>query len=323
MTEKAPRMVDRWRRTGSFQPVDVQRARMYGFVFLSKKPDNLRETCARWLTDPTGGVHHYAPALPLVLVTFAQLGRVSAADPPFRDVGWATETEATIWIPTSVLPVELFAPYIFVDLPFAISQGREIYGFPKEIGWFPTPAADAWHADPPDGPQADAFTLDVFGARRFGPEVQFTRQRLLRVARAPLAQSPIAKLWRSLEDAATELQREIFDGPLDDVTDELQRQLSGGRWWLPIGRTVLLKQFWDSLDGARACYQALVQAPIELVDFDGGWRLRGDYRLELEDLESHPLTRDLGLEAGQKALFGYWADLRFRLGRGTVLWKAP
>ena len=76
-----------------------------------------------------------------------------------------------------------------------------------------------------------------------------------------------------------------------------------------------------SIDGmiraAGACYQAIVEATATVIGFRRAGFVRGEYRLDLEHAESHPLRADLGLGEGQlRPELGFWNRLRLprRLG---------
>ena len=59
-------------------------------------------------------------------------------------------------------------------------------------------------------------------------------------------------------------------------------------------RMLFLKQFRDVVHADRACYQAIVEAAISGIGFNGGLISR-DYRLTLNDLDSAPISRELGV----------------------------
>jgi hypothetical protein len=317
-------MVDRWRMSGSFQPFLCRDVRLYGFVFPAEL-SALRETCERWLNRPSDGAVDYEPLAPVVIVTFAHLGRLSAEHPPYRDVGWAAETEATFWIIASSrrerLRPTFFAPYIVVDLPLAIGQGREIYGFPKEIGWFDVPSPGHWHDVPADGSHADRFTLDVFGADRFGEGSELRRRRLLEVRREVSWRSELRERFADHPRAVTQVRTKVL-GALRELGHDLLDNVLPRDEWPPIGTTVLLKQIPDVGSSGSACLQAVVEAGFDPVDFRDGGFLDGPYTLDLHDLESHPLAADLGLRPGARSLLSYWMDFDFRLRAGATVWAA-
>jgi hypothetical protein len=329
MSPSPPRIVDRWNINGSLQPFCADEARMYSFVFFVKR-EPIEELCQRYLNGPSHGAVDYRPPgdlidLPaVVILTFVRIGRLRSQSGPFAHVGWASETEATLWVftPAFVGPVPVrpawFVPYIFVDLPLAISQGREIYGFPKEFGWFHVDT-DAWNPEPGDGPHADAFGLDVFGVERFDGS-PFGQKPLLRVRRQePYARGTIATRWADYGAALGEIVGKSW-GKLDLVTRLFPRAVE--ELWPPTVDSVLLKQFFGAGESGQACYQSVVEVGASVAAFRGGGWLSGIYELDLHDLASHPIAADLGLEQGAEAR-GYWFDFDFRMGPGRTVWQAP
>jgi hypothetical protein len=81
---------------------------------------------------------------------------------------------------------------------------------------------------------------------------------------------------------------------------------------------VFLKQFRDAGDPERACYQAIVEATATVIGFRHAGFVRGEYRLDLEHAESHPLRADLGLGEGElRPELGFWVDYDFRVDAGV------
>lgn len=315
---RVPRVVDRWRLNGSFPPFLAEQARIYGFLLPADRRV-LAELCERHFDSPSEGRVRCEPLFGCVLLTFTRIARLHAEEQPYSEVGWASETEATFWILAprmhGFLPVRwtFFAPYIFVDLPWAISQGREIYGFPKEAGSFAQPDAARWHDQPADGPHADRFTLDAFGTEQFGADAEFKMQRLLEVERVSAAE-PARHFWPRYEDASAGLHRFAKQQSM------LRSAFAGlPLLWPPVGHTILLKQLPAAADGRIAAHQAIIEAGIELRKFRGGGLLHGRYQLHLRDLASHPIRRDLGIEPESEALAAYWMDLDFALQPGVRL----
>jgi hypothetical protein len=322
MAKDAPRIVDRWKIDGSFPPFLAEDARIYGFVLPADRK-KLAETCYQYLDAPSGERLKYEPPFGFVLLTFARIGKLRPETGPYNGVGWAAETEATFWIFAprllGIIPRQLtfFAPYVFVDLQWAISQGREIYGFPKERGWFESPSAADWHADPADGPHADRFTLDAFGVEKFDGS-EFKPRRLLEIERTPTEDPLEPATWSGYGEAVTGLHSlappDLFGRAAAHVVPNL---------WPPVGHTVLLKQIPDAEDGRVACHQSIVEAEIQLRRFRRGWKLRGDYRLRVHALASHPIREELGLELESEVHAAYWMDLSFSLGAGKQIYPRP
>ena len=67
----------------------------------------------------------------------------------------------------------------------------------------------------------------------------------------------------------------------------------------------------------------VVEAPIKVTGFRGGGLLPGRWDIEVADYASHPVARDLGLDAtkllGKR---GFWLDFDFRLEQGAAVWEA-
>ena len=87
---------------------------------------------------------------------------------------------------------------------------------------------------------------------------------------------------------------------------------------------VFLKQFRDIADTRRACYQAVVEAPIHIQTFRQGGILPDAYTLSVHSLESHPLAQALGLKLNdgkQSAALGVWMQVDFSIDVGKEIWR--
>jgi hypothetical protein len=91
------------------------------------------------------------------------------------------------------------------------------------------------------------------------------------------------------------------------------------RWDVPL---VFLKQFPAVEDGERACYQAVVEAPLRVTTFRGARFLPGSYQFRLFRCDSHPLDEDLGLNETQTPALCYWLDFDGTLEYGRTIWEA-
>src|SRR4029450_8834867 len=88
---------------------------------------------------------------------------------------------------------------------------------------------------------------------------------------------------------------------------------------------VFLKQFRDIADTEKAAYQAIVKAPATLTEFHGGGLLLDRYQLVLNDLQSHPIAKTLGLQTEQgriQAIAAAWLHIDFPMQEGVELWRA-
>ena len=89
---------------------------------------------------------------------------------------------------------------------------------------------------------------------------------------------------------------------------------------------VFLKQFRDVTCATKACYQAVVEAPLALRVGGAGYAPLNPDRFEItiEDWASHPIATDIGVEA-RKALTPervFRASLDFDIMLGQEAWRA-
>ncbi len=88
-------------------------------------------------------------------------------------------------------------------------------------------------------------------------------------------------------------------------------------------RSVGLKQFRDAVDGTRACYQAIIEAPLRTAAFNGGGLFQDPFEFTLNDLASHPVAQDTGLAIGtQQVEAAFWLNMSITMGNGSVVWQA-
>ena len=273
----------------------------------------LTALCQQRLNVSSDFAYQYMPVSSSLMLVYADM-LVSSRDARDAQAGRIPETEASFWVLTAAMkktragpvPNHLawFLPYLLVDEGSAIATGREVYGFPKLAARF----------EKPEAIQRPAFGADVLGFQAFGAQAVAQRERLLTLE-APSAPGPapardLASLKRHFAD---ELSREMRVGvggaPLEWAARFLNEHI-------PL---VFLKQFRDAQDPRKACYQRLVEAPLQLETFYEGGLLPGGYRLHLAALDSHPLWHSLGLAAGQSARLGAWMQVDFALGNGVEL----
>ncbi len=306
------------------QPLELRQVRFTSFLFHAD-PAALQAVCDRYLNAPSGGALHYRSLLPRVLLGVADVGRVFPIDSPDERKGWVSEIDVAFWMPVARCAKHLglsfteqiawFLPYVFVDNAWACAAGREVYGFPKELGIFQVPRRTT---DPA------LITVDTLAIERFGPEAQAQVQRLLEVRRTDA--EPVGhphQTWDRVEEAFEDFLHVLLGsggvslpglGLLAQAFQfVVQREV-------PL---VFLRQFRDVADGRRACYQAVVEAMTRVLNFREAGKLRGDYRLTVNALDSHPVARELGLSGqGQEALGAWYVDFDFILENGRELWRA-
>jgi hypothetical protein len=197
-------------------------------------------------------------------------------------------------------------PYVFVDNPMSYLGGREDYGYAKTMARF----------DPLLG-LGDHVDMQVFGGdfgrsegadwRRFlelssGGQRRTPAQRPRHTGTMPLVQLLIG------DGTAVKEGEELVLADLE-LTAGLIDDLFAGRM-----NQVFLKQFRDATDGKRACYQSVVEAPVQIQRIEYALTER-DWTVTVHQLDSHPIHQELGITT-QQADIALDMELDFVVGNG-------
>ncbi len=305
-----------------FRSPYLQRNAQLAAFLLNADIAALQSLCDATLNTPSDNAVTYAPFGPYILLVYADM-QIQSLDPRDQKLGWMNETEAGVWVPLTLRKnvggiktpdhAAWLLPYLFVDNPYAIAAGREVYGFNKTWGQFERPG-DIQHPE---------FSLDVWGFDAFGPAAEGKPRRLLETrALAPDTAGNIPGAWTDWDAARSALIQYLFAdwNPEEAGTDAAWvAQLEA----MPL---VFLKQFRDAVDSTKACYQAVIEAPLRIETFHGGGRLAGQYGVTLHPLASHPLADTLGLSVDAdgmaRALAAFWLHVDFVLEAGVIKWQA-
>lgn len=244
----------------------------------------------RFLAEPTRGRVCPRVAADHVLLYFCDFARSCSIDPDDARRGWLGEREHGVWIPVRIegsRTPSFFVSSMIVDSGPAMCSGREVLGFPKEIGVVGVAREPAL---------ASALSVDVLAmgegrthAGRWQPLVE-----LERIEPAPSAAiAPIAGARALLGMLGVGLGRGL--GRVDFVN---------------------LKQLRDAAVPTLACYQAVVRTSARLLDIR---RVAptGPYAYRIHACESHPLDA-LGLPP-RGHVRGIFCDFDFVLERGDEL----
>jgi uncharacterized protein with NAD-binding domain and iron-sulfur cluster len=333
-------------------PLVCERARVYCF-FVDTDRARVQQLCDRVLKTPTGGALRYrVPRWAPIVLTFGTIAGLRSVHPDHAGRGTADEPEAAIWVPVIAQRLQngayvdehlsIFMPYIWVDDPIAFASGREVYGFAKTQGWMPPlgdPRRDG--ASPGADPPAE-MGLDVYGVTDYDARSEVARRRLLtiRARRATRGQAgsgfpgagaeghdltSLLAYWIADLDPAAKP-----DGPVRRSGDPLRGRVAGlaARARLvttllseQVVRLVFLKQVRDAVHGELAVLQQVVESRSTVTPGSMGWRrLRGTYELDIEELASHPLQAELGLDSPQTIGRAFVAEFGFRMEAGLVRW---
>jgi len=288
-------------------------ARLAAFFF-NADTEQLTRLYDRTLNVSGAFEYKYVPITSSLMLVFTDM-LVSSRDERDAQVGLIPETEVSFWVLTVAMqkthsgdiPHHLawFLPYLLVDEGNAIATGREVYGFNKLAAQF----------EKPEKIQKPEFTADVLGFKEFGADSIAQRGRLLEL-RASSSTDPTSS--GDLES--------IKSAMADELLGNIRTDLGGGllefaaRFINDHVPLVFLKQFRDAQNTQKACYQRLIEAPLQVENFYEGGLFPDPYTLSIASLASHPLAQNLGLkEADQRSRLGAWMRVDFGLGNGVEL----
>lgn len=268
----------------------------------------------------------YKPLLPMAAIVCAQLTQGYSLTPPDSQRGWMGELDFGVWIPVIAGTMDgatwkpgricWYQPYVFVDNVAAMATGREVYGFFKQACALAMPVS-------PSAP--GMFTIDALVIRTFSPASQAQTLRLLTATSIEARPAPEGA-WTSVRDAAEAVWSRVKRGFFDAV-DATQLPITA---WDAVKNLledlitrdvpmVFLKQFRDATVAAKACYQAVIEAPGHLDRFYAGW-FTHPHEIEILDCASHPIIADCGLAGPTvRAEIGFWCRMDFTMQPGRVV----
>jgi hypothetical protein len=296
-------------------PYSAAGVQLYGFAAKVSLSALQTQVCDRYLNAPLGGGQRFCPASEHALFVFNTIDQLRSQTPPFDQRGWFPEQEAAVWTIIADRVRERlfwFHPYMLVDNSYALAMGREIYGFPKEFGWF----------DIPRGPAApERLSVETLAVKTFGPEAAGLRLPLFSVHRATDGSSPptVFTDLKALVAALTEIagiEAGWFAklGLAAHIAEDLLERL------MPMA---FLKQFRHGARPAEACYQALQEVDSRLVKLHDARIFSESYTVEINDLDSHPVRQDLGLPPGPVPVeAAFWLNFDFAIGDCQVVWSS-
>ncbi|MBC1223045.1 hypothetical protein GNF10_10650 [Nostoc sp. UCD121] len=328
-----PKYIERADGQAFNQPYEIKGTKMYGFV-VEGSMAKLQEVCDKYLNDPNNGEIEYRPAMNYLVLTFNKIDSLSSIYPPDYDKGTVHEEEAIFWMLTvvgkRVGPLFIaerlawFMPYVYVNNSPILVSGREVYGFFKELGLFQIPELNQ---------EPDLFTVDTLVFKEFSPTSQSIDARLLEVQRINTGEKHQAiNTWDTFEEAARAIASLLFDNN-EILIPGLQLPFNLLEYLLEkIVPLVTLKQIRDVENSKKACYQALIESPMQLQTFYGGELFGDQFQLKINNFASQPIVQDLGLHKGYPAgsesitipvKLGFVLHFDFTLKDGKAVWQAP
>jgi hypothetical protein len=346
-------------------PYTARRASLWGFVIEASKAA-IDELLQRDFAGPTRGEVNYRCVHGNVVVAFADIAELASGDPVDSERGYLREREVSVWCiaadPRAGGQLVWYLPYVFADSGLAVASGREVYGYPKQLGVF-----DARY--PSQLVDGGTATVRALAMRRYGAGNAAESLPMISVKRQPGGRAGA---------------RSGGAHTLADIIDEIAAWFEGGFTTagptavgpgprqsariLPLGAPgpapeppappwvkgplteiepvleglepleliaelaasptlAFLKQFRDVSCATKACYQAVVESRVAMqpgASFD----LLDEslYELILEDFASHPIASELLGAPGRATvspLRAFHAEFGFDVQLGVEIWRAP
>lgn len=288
----------------------------YGFI-LKAEMSQLQKFCDRYFNDPIGRPGAFTPAGDFLMLACCSLPSLQSTTPPYDQMGNFAENEFAFWVPVIDHERERMLwsfPYIWVDNPFAMAMGRELYGFPKGLGTITIP-------DDPKSP--DLFRLDTLGVRTFSPDAVGEIIPLVTVNRASANDGAEEDtIFSDIKEMIHEIVNVLEEGydifkhirlALHTIEDLLHMRMP----------MVFLNQFRDVADPATASVQSLIETSPGANKIHSGRLYGSTFEVTIEESASAPIISDLGLETGRPItpLVSYYMNFDFEIGLGKELWK--
>ena len=359
--ENLPEYVDRGGRQVWRPPYTARGTEAYGFVVPCQR-QAIDALLRRDLNEPSRGAVDYRCAHDDVVVLFAKIDRLSSADQRDSQRGYVCEREVAVWcMAADVLAggrLVWYLPYVFVDSGQAAASGREVYGYPKQMAVFeddfPERLADhettvvkaqaiaAYGPNEEAEPQpmitatrgagqgllpgdpVDAFKgliehfaadLRIDPSQPFGPRPRPSAAITAADAPPPRATQCGTPAWAVRRVIDTVAGRGIALGKEIELVTELMAS--------PM--LVFLKQFHDATCPTKACYQAIVEAPLSVHAQATFQPLDAQlYRIAFGNYASHPLASDLGVtpDSPLAPALAFNAHFDFDIDLGYEVWRA-
>jgi hypothetical protein len=364
--ENLPDYVERGGRQVWRPPYTARKATLLGLV-LGADRAAIDALLHRDLVEPADGAVDYRCAHDSIAVVFAAIERLASGDPRDELRGYVSEFEVSVWCLAADVSagsrLVWYLPYVFVDSGQASASGREVYGYPKQMGIF---AADFKQAVERDG----TTTVEALAIKQYAPDAAAVPEKMIAVKQKPGG----AQVVRSGADAfRTKLLSVFADRDPVDVDEALPfgpgPQPTGAitpidspppppaappavpAWAASrvldtlVGRgliaapdqligematnptLVFLKQFRDAACPTKACYQAVVEAPLSVNPLTASYHELDEdlFEVTLADCESHPIATELGVLGGTapSPQVAFRATLDFDIELGLEVWRAP
>ncbi len=289
-------------------PFDAQGVDFFAFTIKADKAAMNKSICDLCLNGPAGEPGRFEMAVPYVMLVYNNIASLVSTDAPYNYRGHFPEHESAIWTlvrDTKEEKLYWYHPYIFVDNAYALSMGREIYGFPKGLADLDIPTS---HKKP------EHFSTDTIVVPKFGKNAQAEQMRLFEVNRkgpGDIILEVIEDVGALVESVWSILSEEGLKSDLELMGHEIEalfkREVD----------MIFLKQFRDVGNPALAVAQSITALDARLTKLTGVALYKNKYEIEIGEFDSHPVRSDLGLPDGPiTPIAQFWVGFDMWIGPG-------
>ena len=314
LTATPPRYVQYGSRLMPPPPYVHRGAKVHSFA-VSADLALVQQLCDVWFKEPSGGAIEYRVVSPWLFVVCVNIDRVGSDHPDYQDSGYMSEIDIGIWAlvlrtkPFSLLPRWL-PIQLFVDSAPAAFVGREVYGFPKQLGRFTVPG---------NAPASGPFRIKGFVVPT--PNSAAAWKDVIGIRPIVGSADDNVATWSTLEEAYDALIERLGSSLVSDTFPTAKRlRQAFAIWSIPM---VFLKQFLDVHDTTAASYQGIVEAEAGILAFRRGGFTPSRFELNVSSYYTLPFAATLGLRGGwQDVGHGMWSDFDFVMRDGSILWRS-
>jgi hypothetical protein len=206
----------------------------------------------------------------------------------------------------------MWSPYIFIDYPIGMVTGREVWGWSKALGKITMPTAAGTPAE---------FSIRTLIFEEFDAATPGRDETVLKVVGSDAL--AFHSKWGDAKEAIETLAAAI---------NGLQAESKGApkvEWIGPDIPAIALKQFRESGSPTNACYQAIVNSPVQITRFKGGGFHWGSFELHVFNCESHQIMKDIcgiatrpGTLTTLPVLMAGWMKYDFEALPGSVIHRS-
>ena len=261
--------------------------------------------------NQVGGGRRFVPVLPFVVVTYVAIERSSSPDAPSSRQGYYAENDLMVWMLVAELPggLELprigwYVPLVWVDQAIAVIEGREGFGYPKNLGSIEM--ADLEQSVPRFSTTAAVFP---------GAPDQRVTEEVINTVELTAGQAVARSAWST----GQEVVDAVLDRLLDDATEHRidgvasAIDLTSVLKYAP-HQVFLLRQLRAPGEPSSTEVQEVLVSSVGDIGFHDGGPLDGEWTVDFPRHPTLDVAALLGLDGPTVATFSYRISMDVTLG---------